>query len=190
MLRKTGMALLLILLASAILSRAASSSATSTALSDLSQEAMTPTVVPRCRLPVVFKAYPLLPDLVVGMVRIELESGGRCDYTSTNLGTRVWIRNIGNADAGPFKVEVNGSEGSIAGLAADAVTDLWFAGYHWGTTTHAYADSAFEVAEISEDNNGFDEMVPIPTLPVPCTPTSTPTPTPTVTPTATRPPRT
>ena len=149
----------------------------------------------RTHLPIIFRMPSPLPDLVISAMRIELETGGACNYTSTALGLRVWVRNIGAGDAGPFFVDVNGRTGSVpGGLAAGQMTSLWFAhGFVHGGMNHAFADSALQVAESDETNNECSEMVPIPTLPYPCTstptatstPTYVPTPTATTTPTAT-----
>jgi len=127
-----------------------------------------------------------LPDLVVSHMTIELETGGACNYSSTALGVRVWIENIGNADAGPFVVDVNGSQQTVSsGLIANQTTSLWFSGYvSFGENT-AFADATFQITESNEDNNQLSQMLPIPTLPPTCTPTATSTPTPTHTPTPT-----
>jgi plastocyanin len=123
-----------------------------------------------------------LPDLVVTSMAIELQTGGDCNYTSTQLGVRVWIGNIGNADAGPFVVEVNGAQQTVtSGLAAGQTLSLWFAGYvPFGDNT-AIVDATHQVTESNEDNNTLTQMLPIPTLPPTCTPTRTETATPTVT---------
>lgn len=151
--------------------------------------ARAPDSVPRSYLPVVFDSFEPLPDLTVGTVEIELETGGACDYTSTNLGLRVFVRNIGLADAGPFVVDANGNRRDVGGLAAGAMTDVWFAQYAWPGPNRVYVDVDSQVREGNEDNNAFEGMVPIPTLPPTCTPTPTPQFTPTPTPTPTRPPR-
>lgn len=132
-----------------------------------------------------------LPDLFVSDVRIELETGGACDYSSTQLGTRVWISNNGGGDAGAFAVDVNGMRQAVAGLPAGETTSLWFAGYANGGPTTVTADPDNQVQESNKDNNSFSQMLPIPTLPPTCTPpppdapTDTPTPTPSDTPTST-----
>jgi hypothetical protein len=133
-----------------------------------------------------------LPDLVIRSVRIELETGGACDYTTTQLGTRIVLENAGEADAGPFVVDVNGSQQSVdAGLAAGQTVSLWIAGYSYGGETTITVDAASQVEESNEENNFLSQMVPIPTLPPTCTPpptetpadipTATPSPTPTPT---------
>jgi hypothetical protein len=115
-----------------------------------------------------------LPDLVIRSVRIELETGGACDYTTTQLGTRVVIENAGEADAGPFVVDVNGSQQSVdAGLAPGQTVSLWIAGYSYGGETTITVDVASQVEESNKENNTLSQMVPIPTLPPTCTPPAT-----------------
>jgi hypothetical protein len=112
-----------------------------------------------------------LPDLVVRFVRIELETGGACDYTATSLGTRVVIENTGEADAGPFVVEINGSQLDVGdGLAAGQAVSLWIAGYNYGGETIVIVDATSQVEESNKENNSLAQMVPIPTLPPTCTP--------------------
>ncbi|OGO53113.1 MAG: hypothetical protein A2148_11390 [Chloroflexi bacterium RBG_16_68_14] len=124
-----------------------------------------------------------LPDLVITRMYIELETGSSCAYTSTRLGVRVEIANTGTADAGPFVVEVNGAQQTVEqGLARGQTLSLWFAGYAFSSQQRAFVDATFQVEESNEDNNELVELVPIPTLPAPCTPTPTPTVTPTPTP--------
>ncbi len=121
---------------------------------------------------------PNLPDLTVSNMKIELETGGDCDFTATTLGVRVEIANVGNADAGPFAVEVNGEQQSVdAGLPQGDSLSLWFIGYVFGENT-AIADAKFQVAESDEENNILAAFTAVPTLPLPCTPTPTPTPVP------------
>jgi len=124
-----------------------------------------------------------LPDLVIRGARIELESGGACDYTSTALGVRLIVENAGPVAAGPFEVEVNGQRQQVVnGLAAGESVSLWFAGY--GARNTILVDAASQVQESDEDNNRFSQPLPVPTLPLPCTatpgapPTDTPVPPP------------
>ena len=117
---------------------------------------------------------PHLPDLIVSSMRIELETGGDCDFASTALGVRVVVANGGNADAGPFAVEVNGEQQSVdAGLAQGDSLSLWFAGYLFGENT-AIADAKLQVTESDEENNALTDFLAVPTLPLPCTPTPAP----------------
>ena len=129
-----------------------------------------------------------LPDLIVNSMVIELETGGACNYTSTQLGVRVWIENIDDGDAQPFVVDVNESQQSISsGLSAGQITSAWLAGaYIWPGENTAFADATFLVEESNENNNQLTQFLPIPTLPPTCTPISTPTPTGTTAPPAYR----
>ncbi|GAG44312.1 unnamed protein product, partial [marine sediment metagenome] len=122
---------------------------------------------------------------------IQLETGDDCDYTSTALGVRVWVENIGGGDAFPFVVDVNGSQQDISsGLEASQVISTWLAdAYTWAAEYTAFVDATFLVEESNEDNNQLTQFLPIPTLPPTCTPTATPmstaTPSPTLGPTPT-----
>ncbi|MCL7451703.1 MAG: DUF5107 domain-containing protein [Anaerolineae bacterium] len=111
-----------------------------------------------------------LPDLVIQSVRIELETGGSCDYESTELGVRLSIQNTGQADAGPFVVEVNDAQQEVPGLPSGQAVSLWSSGYVTGGENTVLVDATMQVDEGDEDNNYFSQMVPIPTLPPTCTP--------------------
>jgi hypothetical protein len=115
-------------------------------------------------------------------MRIELETGARCDYASTGLGLHVWVANIGAGRAGPFVLEVNGARQSAEeGLAAGAEKLFWFpGGYTWPGENRAFVDADYQVAESNESNNELRQWLPIPTLPPTCTatPMATRTPTP------------
>ena len=127
-----------------------------------------------------------LPDLkIIGMyTSIQFEPNG-C-YTSTTLGTYVTLQNSGVANTGPFSVTLNDLTLRVSnGLQAGQNTTLWFDRYYFETS--ATADSGNEVTESDETNNTLTQMLPIPTLPLPCTTvTATHTPTPTSTRTPTR----
>ena len=111
-----------------------------------------------------------LPDLVIRGARIELETGGACDYTSTQLGVRLIVENAGPVVAGPFQVEVNGQRQQVpGGLAAGESVSLWFAGY--GAQNTIFVDAASQVQESDEENNHLSQPLPVPTLPAPCTAT-------------------
>ena len=121
-----------------------------------------------------------LPDLQVA-IKIELESGGACNYSSTSLGLRVRVENLGGGQAGPFIVEANGSQQiAVPGLEPAQTVMLWFRGYLSQNTVSV--DATDQVKESDETNNTFAGIVPIPTLPPTCTPTSVPTPKATSTP--------
>ena len=130
-----------------------------------------------------------LPDLIIGHAKIELETGGSCAYASTQLGVRLTVENAGNADAGPFVIDVYGTQQAVdSGLAAGQTVSLWQAGTHGGDGGAIVVDATQQVVESDESNNSFAQMLPIPTLPIPCTPpadavqTSTPAPPPSITP--------
>jgi hypothetical protein len=113
------------------------------------------------------------PDLVVSRMQVELESGGACYYVSTQLGVRVWVENVGGADAGPFVVEVNGTQQMVSeGLASGQSTDLWFTGYTQDGETQVSVDANDQVPEYDEGNNRLAQRLPIPTLPPTCTPSA------------------
>ncbi|HSJ58715.1 MAG TPA: DUF5107 domain-containing protein [Anaerolineae bacterium] len=127
-----------------------------------------------------------LPDLLVRGVVTTLETGGDCDYTSTQLGSRVTIANEGEAPSGPFILELNGVRFPVtATVPAGDTISPWFPNYAYGSETRIVLDVDDEVEESNEENNVFQAMVPIPTLPPTCTPGDDPTLTPTATPTPT-----
>ncbi|MEZ4736825.1 MAG: CARDB domain-containing protein [Caldilineaceae bacterium] len=132
---------------------------------------------------------PPLPDLLVLAMKIELETGGSCNYTSTSLGVRVTVFNNGDGASGPFVVEINGQQKRVDnGLVAKSGDTVWIPVSVSGEVT-AYVDATGLVTESDENNNVQTQFLPIPTLPPTCTPTITPTdphtPTPTFTPTTT-----
>ena len=129
---------------------------------------------------------PALPDLTIASLRVELQTGASCAYTSTQLGTAVVVANAGGAISGPFHVEVNGALQPVGGLAAGGSASLWFPGTSGGAGFVAVTvDVLDEVTEGNELNNTLVAQVPIPTLPPTCTPTGTPAPTSTATATPT-----
>jgi hypothetical protein len=116
-------------------------------------------------------AILLLPDLVIKEMRIETETGGgHCSNSLEPLGVRVWVTNVGEANAGPFLVGVNGASKSLSGLASGMSQSIWFEGYWNGKPNLAVVDLKDQVKESNEDNNRASQMLPVPT-PVPtCTP--------------------
>jgi hypothetical protein len=138
----------------------------------------TPTATPTSLTP--------LPDLLVDWMGITLETGGSCAYTSTTLGMRVHFSNVGAAPAGPFVLDVNGTQRSFGGLPNGQSLSTWLPGsYLWPGTNTSIVDATNLVQESNEDNNRLSQFLPIPTLPPTCTATGTPTPTGTYTPTPT-----
>jgi len=118
-------------------------------------------------------ASQLLPDLAIDMVRIELEVIS-CLSPGNPLGVRVFFDNIGQTAAGSFVVDVNGVTQTVSGLPANAGQALFFPGA--GNPVTVTLDSTNLVTESNETNNTFSDMVPVPTAPLPCTPTFTATP--------------
>jgi hypothetical protein len=110
------------------------------------------------------------PDLSIETMHIELQNTS-CLAAGDSLGTRVWIKNSGQAAAGSFVVTVNGIQQTVNGLGIGETIALFFS-----TSTNpvtAVADSTNAIAESNETNNTRLEMVPVPTPPLPC-PTATP----------------
>lgn len=150
-----------------------------TAFSPAPASTSTPTPM-ALHLPIILRlsapTSPSLPDLTVNGMGIALETGGACDYLSTQLGVRVWFENAGLADAGPFVVDVNGAQKSVAsGLRAGQTDILWIPKYVYPGENTALVDAALQVTESNENNNLLSQILPIPTLPPTCTPTPTPT---------------
>jgi hypothetical protein len=114
------------------------------------------------------------PDLLVLSMQIELETGDSCAFTSTLLGVRVFVKNQGSADAGPFLVTINGQDQKVTGLAAGQTVSLWFIGF--ATKNVALLDRTDLVQEDSETNNTSSSFLGVPTLPATCTPGPTVTP--------------
>jgi hypothetical protein len=123
----------------------------------------------------------LLPDLTITDIRIELQNP-TCFTPGDPLGVRLWVKNIGQAAAGAFVVEVNGTTQAVNGLGIDETMPLFFSGA--GNPVTATVDSTGAVTEIDETNNTRSEQLPVPTPPLPCA-TATWTPTDTATATAT-----
>lgn len=112
-----------------------------------------------------------LPDLTIKHIKVELETGGACDYASTQLGVRVIVENAGDADAGSFAVDVNGARQAVdSGLAVGRTTSLWFGGYSLGGENTVVVDATNQVEESNKNNNSLSQMLPVPTLPPTCTP--------------------
>jgi hypothetical protein len=122
-------------------------------------------------------APPVLPDLTITSMRIELQNTS-CLMPGDPMGVRVFIQNNGQAAAGSFIVRVNNIDQTVNGLGVGETSTLFFANSSNPVT--AIVDSNNAVVESAEQNNSRTEMLPVPTPPLPCT---TPTPTPTVTPT-------
>ncbi len=130
----------------------------------------TPTSVPVLPSAIADTTRPL-PDLRIEHAAIELETGASCIYTVTQLGIRLVIENAGSADAGPFSMQIYGVPYWVGdGLAAGQTLSLWLAGAHEGNGDSIILDWDQRVLESDEANNSIPHLLPIPTLPPPCTP--------------------
>jgi len=105
-----------------------------------------------------------LPDLIVPYVSITLENA-TC-YDGSAMGIRARVQNIGLGHAGPFVVEIDNGAITVDGLAAGESTSVWLPGT--SSQPLVVADATDLVEESNEENNTFNELVPIPTLPLPC----------------------
>ena len=115
----------------------------------------------------------LLPDLTISSMRIEQQNTS-CLAPGDPLGVRVWVTNNGQAAAGNFVVNVNGSTQTVNGLGIGETKTVFFSGA--GNPVNAVVDSTNMVTESNESNNTRSETLPIPTQPLPCpTPTNTAT---------------
>jgi hypothetical protein len=133
---------------------------------------LTITPVVTWHLPLILLRSPL-PDLTVNSMWITLRTGHSCNYTSTQLGVRVWFENVGGADAGPFVVEVNSAQQTVAsGLGFGQRDTLWFPGFVYFGDNVALVDATSLVIESNEYNNQLSELLPVPTLPPTCTATA------------------
>lgn len=126
------------------------------------------------------------PDLVISSVATSPQGWtGGCAMNLT-MGVRVTIRNNGTVNAGPFVVDVSGTQQTVSGgLAAGASINLWFTQTGSLVVT---ADATGMVAESNESNNTFSYTTITATPPVLCTrtPTATGSVTSVITPTRTR----
>lgn len=131
-----------------------------------------------------------LPDLIITNVKIELD-GISCAGSPYVLGTRVTVKNDGNAPASMFFIRIDSAAFvQDPGLAVGQSRTWWVPGYVSSGSTNVFVDNTNIVVESNEGNNTYSQPVPVPTSPATCTPTATappttPTPSPTTTPTAT-----
>jgi hypothetical protein len=98
-------------------------------------------------------------------MQIELQNSS-CFSPGDLLGVRVSIKNNGQAAAGAFTVNVNGTEQIVNGLGMGETTTIFFPGYSHPVT--ANVDSTNLIAESDENNNSRSEFLPVPTPPLPC----------------------
>jgi hypothetical protein len=123
------------------------------------------------------------PDLIITDMAITLLPIPACPDGSEQPGTLVSFRNSGNADAGPFDVELNGQIINVPGLVTGGSGSVWFAGQATSGNATAIIDFNSAVAESNETNNDYTRDMPDPTPVDTCTPIVTDTFTPTETPT-------
>lgn len=110
-----------------------------------------------------------LPDLAPLYMSYTLENS-QCLEPGAALGVRLTVTNAGSAPTGAFTVRVNDEEQSVtAGLAAGDDVSLFFSSY--AEPSQAEVDAAGMVAESDETNNILEMRLPVPTPPLPCTPT-------------------
>jgi Tol biopolymer transport system component len=122
-------------------------------------------------------------DLFVEFMKIELQTGGDCNFSSTNLGVSVIVSNHGTQASGSFVVDVNAAQQTVVGgLGPSSNIQLWFKGYEQFDPNVATVDAFQQVQEFDETNNTKSQTLAVPTLPPTCTPAATPTQTPTPTP--------
>jgi photosystem II stability/assembly factor-like uncharacterized protein len=111
-----------------------------------------------------------LPDLTIEGISIRLQNPS-CLLPGDPLGVGLGIKNIGQAAAGTFTVNVNGLQQTVETLGVGETLPLFFP-----NTTNpviAVVDSSGAITESDETNNSRSETVPVPTPPLPC-PTDTP----------------
>ncbi len=113
----------------------------------------------------------VLPDLIISSVDYTSPGyDGQCLSGGYNPRLRVKVSNIGIGDAGPFVVDVNGTQLSVGGLAAGEDLILWF--NRTGNLTIT-ADINNSVVESNENNNVQTYNSPTPSRPPVCTYTPT-----------------
>src|SRR5262249_42005018 len=99
-----------------------------------------------------------LADLSIDAIRIELQNTS-CLQAGDVMGTRVWIKNNGQAAAGAFTVTVNNIQQTVNGLGIGETTALFFP-----TSTNpaiAVVDSTNAIPESDEANNTRVELVSV-----------------------------
>jgi subtilase family serine protease len=119
-----------------------------------------------------------LPDLITKLIYLEMEGRqSNCVEAYTPYEIRVLVENIGLGRAGPFVVDLNGTQLKVdGGLAAGKFIELHFAGTAPGGRYDVHTDANNQVVEQQEDNNFLSYLAPTPTPPPRCTATPIPTP--------------
>ncbi len=116
---------------------------------------------------------PPLPDLVIQEISYSFIVGDPCDPNSADLQVNVRIINHGNADSGPFVVEMNNAWQNVQdGLRAGQRITLWFAAD--SAQISAQADATSLIAESNEENNARTLTLKIATPTPYCVNTPTP----------------
>jgi len=143
------------------------STATSTRTSFVSTITATPTVSPTG------SHTTGGPDLIVLSAITQLQFPHSClNGDEGTVGTRVVIKNIGDADAVGFidiEMEGRGTQQVTSAMSAGAERTVFFSGTSWPNNSVITVDSTSNIAEANESNNVFDGIVPICTPPPACT---------------------
>lgn len=121
----------------------------------------------------------IAPDLTVLSLSLVYQVGytGSCRQVDAPVALRATVKNIGNADAGPFVTSLGGM--TIPGLAAGQSLDVtssfgYYPSYYNNPGATVTVDPSYynQVIESNENNNALTMSVPIAPL---CTVTPTPT---------------
>ncbi len=137
-------------------------------------ETSTPTDTPTITETVILTDTPtsgMLPDLIIESVHVGPKDGsGGCRMAGYVAGLKVVVRNIGASAAGPFIVDVSGTQIEVDGLAVGESTTLWF---QRSGSLIITVDVYNSVVETNESNNTREYFAPTTTLPPLCTNTPT-----------------
>ena len=118
----------------------------------------------------------LLPDLMInfGSVSITGKEPFSCLDDSFQLGTKIWISNIGSLPVGPFEISLNGQIYTFEDQIIPGDNgEIWI---NQSYVDEIVLDPNNLIEEADESNNLFNELVPVPTPPPACTATPEPTP--------------
>lgn len=118
----------------------------------------------------------LLPDLVIsaGAVTITGQESVTCLTDTFQLGTKIWVSNIGSLPAGPFEISLDGQLYTFEGQIIPGDNgEIWL---NQSYVNEIVLDPNNLIEEADESNNLFNQVVPVPTPPAACTPTPEPTP--------------
>ncbi|MCA9939380.1 MAG: hypothetical protein KC418_12095 [Anaerolineales bacterium] len=110
-----------------------------------------------------------LPDLIPLSMAYSFENA-TCMEPGATMGVRLTLKNAGAVPAGPFVVTVNGVQQVVQdGLGSGESITIFVPGY--ADPSEVEVDSTALVEEVDETNNVLQMQLPVPTAPVPCTPT-------------------